>query len=219
MVGTWGGDHLQGATAQGVAKIFGVFFFLLLILCNFAAQMDTSGTYTIDLQDLFDAPQDYCFELGGEFFDTMASTLLNTGQVSVRLHAERQCDTCLLDFAFEGEVTVPCDRCLDDMQVAVEGESQIKVLVGGREATADDEVAVPADQKQLDVSWLMYEMIALEVPLTHVHEEGQCNAEMMKTLAQHMVGECDEEHAAHQSDGEAATDPRWNGLKKIIDNN
>lgn len=67
----------------------------------------------------------------------------------------------------DGVVSVPCDRCLDDMSVAVSG---------------DDSVMVAADATDVDITWRVYETIALAIPLTHVHAEGGCNETMIEKL-------------------------------------
>ena len=58
------------------------------------------------------------------------------------------------------------------------------------------------------MAWLIYEFIALDIPIKHVHAPGKCNAAMIKAL---------EEHSATRSSDEdgAAVDPRWSELEKL----
>ena len=74
-----------------------------------------------------------------------------------------------------------------------------------------DAVIVSEEEGLLDIAWLMYELISLSLPMQHVHEDGLCNKEMMTRLAEHS--------ANVHADGESTADPRWNELKKILDNN
>ena len=49
--------------------------------------------------------------------------------------------------------------------------------------------------------WYLYEMVALEIPIRHVHPEGECNAEVMNRL--------------NGADKERQTDPRWAALEQL----
>ena len=74
----------------------------------------------------------------------------------------------------------------------------------------------------------MYEFIALTVPMKHVHGPGKCNKSMTSKLSKHLRTTVDEpaedgfegnDEEAEAEGGEQAIDPRWNELKKILDNN
>jgi uncharacterized metal-binding protein YceD (DUF177 family) len=58
----------------------------------------------------------------------------------------------------------------------------------------------------------LLESVALEIPITHAHPEGECNIEMEKLLQQYSGAKEETE------DGEPV-DSRWSELKKLIDNN
>jgi hypothetical protein len=60
--------------------------------------------------------------------------------------------------------------------------------------------------------------------MKHVHPAGKCNKEMTSRLSHLMRTEAgdDEEfggEADEADDAERPVDPRWNELKKILDNN
>ena len=71
----------------------------------------------------------------------------------------------------------------------------------------------------------MYEFIALSIPMKHVHAPGKCNKAMMGTLNKYLRVSADENAEEMEveeetaDDKEQVIDPRWNELKKIIDNN
>jgi uncharacterized metal-binding protein YceD (DUF177 family) len=75
----------------------------------------------------------------------------------------------------------------------------------------DDVVTVPEDEGILDLSWLIYEFIILDIPIKHVHAPGKCNPAMMKVLQEHSVDRDSEEV------GEDRMDPRWDVLRKLKD--
>ena len=67
-----------------------------------------------------------------------------------------------------GSVTVPCDRCLEDLEIPVE--------------TGFEESYVP-EGDELDLSQDVYDYVCIALPLQKVHPEGQCNPDTIKYLS------------------------------------
>jgi uncharacterized metal-binding protein YceD (DUF177 family) len=119
-------------------------------------------------------------------------------------------------FDISGTVRIPCDRCLDDMDQPVETQLRLVAKLVASELVAgspdeDDIVMVDERDGVLDLSWFIYESIALAVPIQHVHQPGDCNDAMMRVLSEHS--------AARSSDADAKQeiDPRWEKLKGLLD--
>lgn len=191
--------------------------------CKFAAQMDVLGSYRIDLKNMRTDSETYRFSLDNAFFDAVEGTLVRNGNVGVTLRVSKAAGIYELRFHIEGCVTVPCDRCLDDMELRIDTESVLRAKLGDEYADEGDMVVVPFEDGTLDVAWHIYEFIVLEVPIQHVHEPGHCNTEMIKVLAQHSAtirDEADDNSGEDTGDdGGKPTDPRWDKLKEILDNN
>ena len=47
--------------------------------------------------------------------------------------------------------------------------------------------------KQIDLSWLAYELIIVNLPLVHSHQDGGCNPEMDALLQDHLCAEVEDE--------------------------
>lgn len=168
--------------------------------------------------------QSFEYKLGTEFFKDMESSDIFGGDVNVQLTVRNANGIYYLDFKINGTVTILCDRCLDEMQHEVETTYNICVKYGEEYCDDDDKVLIiPESDRFLNVAHLINDSIELTIPLKHVHPEGQCNEEMSKKLQEHSVNETDDEgntYAAYEEDEEDnATDPRWDALKKIKDNN
>ena len=79
----------------------------------------------------------------------------------------------------------------------------------------------------LNIAWFMYEFIALAIPMKHTHALGQCNKEMTGRLHKYLRTSVDEgedddsavEEGFEMNNVEKPIDPRWNELKKFLDNN
>lgn len=190
--------------------------------------MDLLDNYKIDLKSMRTDRADYQFVLDNAYFEAVRGSEVERGQADVHLSVKKTAGAFELTFNIEGIIQIPCDRCLELMDQRIETVSVLKVKLGEEYADEGDIIVIPEYDGVLDVSWLIYEMIALEIPIKHVHEPGQCNGAMMGTLERLMTdfGDQDKEEntVTNHSDGEFSDnqrpiDPRWNELKKILDNN
>ena len=88
-----------------------------------------------------------------------------------------------LKLSVHGTVFVVCDRCLDPMPLEIEDEQEI---------FSEDEEEMSDYKSQmstLDLQWLAYEIVSINIPLVHSHQPGECNQQMELLLHDHL---CDE---------------------------
>ena len=69
--------------------------------------------------------------------------------------------------AIAGSVTVPCDRCLENLAIPVD--------------TSFEETYTP-ESMVLDISQEVYDFVLTSLPMVRVHPEGGCNSETTKYL-------------------------------------
>lgn len=187
--------------------------------------MDTLDLYKIDVLNLRADSETFRYAVGDDFFQAVQSNVIKGGRLDVELAVKKTAGAFRFTFRIAGTVTVACDRCLEDMQLPVETEREMTVKLGEDYFDDGDIVTIPYEDGVADVAWNLYEFIALEVPLKHVHEEGACDETMLGVLNEHRAGEPDNGGAENDTaneeprDRERPTDPRWNELKKILDNN
>lgn len=184
--------------------------------------MNVLDSYKIDLKNMRTGVAEYRFKLDHTFFDAVEGTLVKNGNVDVDLKArETGGDGFIFTFQIKGTVHVPCDRCLEDMEVEIDSERKLTVTLGDEYADDGELITLPYEDAVIDVAWIIYEFIVLEVPITHMHEPGSCNASMMEALTPHLVAqsEGDDRQEGDAEDDEDHIDPRWSELKKILDNN
>lgn len=166
-------------------------------------------SFKIDLKGLETGVTTFQYDLGDAYFSAVGGSEVGGGNVHVRLDVRRSSVHYELDFSISGTVKVACDLCLDDMEQPVEAQRHIVAKFG--EECSEDENLVIVDENEgvLDVAWLIYEFIALAVPVRHVHAPGKCNPVMIKALEEHSAARSSEE------DGVKAVDPRWSELEKL----
>ncbi len=157
-------------------------------------------------EDSFEAS----FLLGNEYFESLEDADIQRGEVHATVAiSEVATGEYELHLTVEGSVTVQCDRCLDDMEQPVTGESVYTVRTGQAAGGDDDILWVDSHDGVLSVAWPIYETIALFIPIKHVHAPGQCNDAMTQKF---------NELSATRSGDETeddATDPRWAQLATL----
>lgn len=169
--------------------------------------------YNVELKDLKDQQASYQWIVDQEFFAIVDGDEVQKGSVDVNLTVTRLTGAFKLEFQVAGNVIVTCDRCLDDMTLPIENTGELKVRLGEDFGDDGDVVIVPESQGFVNVAWYIYEFIALAIPIKHVHAPGKCNKGMMDKYEEFSVGN-DPEDGSEPS----GTDPRWDELNNIIEN-
>ena len=149
------------------------------------------------------------YDLDEQFFSSLDDAQIQSGSLHVSGSIRKATGFYELLLHTVGTVCVPCDRCLDMMDQPIEADLHLTVKLGSEDTDEDDVIIVDEDEAILDISWLIYESIALAVPIQHVHQPGDCNVAMSEKLQ--------ELSAARSSDADAQKpiDPRWEALLKL----
>ncbi|MGN1376508.1 MAG: YceD family protein [Prevotella sp.] len=165
--------------------------------------------FDINLEDLEEGLTEFRFHLDKDYFEAVGGHEIHAGDIETVLSVRRTGASFSLKFDMKGTVIQPCDVCLDDVELPLSAEGELKVRLGEENSEDEDMIIVNKDDCHLDVSWYIYEFVALNIPIKHVHAPGKCNPAMIKALQEHS--------AARSSDGdeESAIDPRWSELEKL----
>ena len=148
--------------------------------------MTTETPHIIELSTLEIGRYSFDYQLDNAYLQSVEKTELLGG--TVQAHAdldlrERDFD---LRIRVEGTVQVVCDRGLDPMDIVVD---------------AEDDMDLDEDTKTLDLEWLAYELVIVNLPLVHSHQPGGCNPQMDALLQSHL---CTEPEDEDMDDTEAA---------------
>jgi uncharacterized metal-binding protein YceD (DUF177 family) len=172
-----------------------------------------SGLFTIPISGLKEGRHCYDFEINKKFFDQFEESEIKEGSLTAVVEAEKLTTHIDLTFRIEGSVNISCDRCLGVFRQAVSCENRLLVNFGRVSDDNDpDIITLPADENELDLRQYLYEYIILALPIQRVHPadksgKSACDPEMLKKLREHIA------------DDEKIYDPRWDGLKKLMNNN
>ena len=165
--------------------------------------------FKIDLKALTEDVTPLQWELDDQYFGALDDAEVQGGALHVSGSIRKAVGFFELQLAISGTVRIPCDRCLDLMDQPIDTSLQLIVRLGSESAEQDDIIIVDEAEGVLDTSWVIYESIALAVPIQHVHQPGDCNDAMLRMLNEHSAAR------SGDADAEVETDPRWEALKKL----
>jgi len=142
--------------------------------------MSENNHTIIDLKRLPIGVHQFDVELDDDFFAAQEKSEILSGKVVGQATLNLREEDYLLNIAVRGTVFVVCDRCLDPMPIEIEvNDEMIDSL--------NDAAELPNDE--LDLSWLAYEIVSINIPIVHCHQAGECNQQMELLLHDHL---CDE---------------------------
>ena len=164
---------------------------------------------------------EYEYHLDKQFFVNMENTEIHNSDLQVKLTVNYRNDVYDMTFDITGNITLLCDRCLDDLILPINETYHLVVKYGDKYSDETDELLeIPESDNYLNVAYMIFDTVALAIPMKHVHPHGECNRAMRAALKKHSA-QADEDDMDIDNDGDDTqdSDPRWDELKKLIDNN
>ena len=167
-------------------------------------------TFKIDLKGMKTDEQRLELDVNGDFFKDLNTSEVNGGALHVSVSIRKATGFYELLFHTEGTVIIPCDICLDDMEQPIVTDNCLVAKLGAETNTEDDDVVIVDENEGiLDTAWLIYEFIALAIPIKHVHAPGECNSVMTQKLEELSGADLRGKEEADE------IDPRWEALLKL----
>lgn len=149
--------------------------------------MSRQDHYMIDLSRLPIGTHVFEIQLDSDFFASLEKSEILSGDVAAKIVLNLREESYQLNIAVQGTVFVVCDRCLDPMPLDIIDEQEIW-------SEEEENDLSPMTTHQLDLSWLAYEIVSINIPLVHSHQAGECNKHMELLLQDHLCDEPDPEN-------------------------
>jgi uncharacterized protein len=172
-----------------------------------------SGSYAIGFSGLKEGRHTFDFEIDDKFFEKFEESEIKEGSLFAYIELDKRSTHLDLLIKINGKVKVCCDRCLEMFFFPVECENRLLVKFGTKIGDDDpDIISLPAEEHELDLQQNFYEYIHLALPIKRVHPDDQngnstCDPAMLEKLKELIV------------DDENENDPRWDELRKLMNNN
>jgi uncharacterized metal-binding protein YceD (DUF177 family) len=160
---------------------------------NFAADfapMSEQNHYIIDLKRLPVGTHHFDIQLDNDFFTSLEKSEILRGEVAASATLNLREEDYQLNITVHGTVFVVCDRCLDPMPLEIDDEQEI---------FSEDEDEDPMENgkcpngNSLDLTWLAYEIVSINIPIVHSHQAGECNKQMELLLQDHLCDDLEPE--------------------------
>ncbi len=162
--------------------------------------MNCLESLKIDLKGLKDEETSLEFILDDTYFEALDGADVKKGSLHVSVSIRKATGFFEFDFHTDGEIVIPCDRCLDDMTLPVDTDNRLIVKLGSVYSEEDDVIVVPENEGILDMAWLIYEFVALVIPIRHVHAPGKCNPAMTQALEELSADRSSDEESSQSVD-------------------
>jgi len=172
-----------------------------------------SGSFVIPLSGLKEGHHTIDFEIDKEFFEQIEESEVKEGCLIANIEMDKRSSHLDMIIRVSGSVRISCDRCLEIFSQPVSSENRLLVKFGEKIEDIDPDIlSVPTDDYKLDLQQQIYEFIMLALPIKRVHPadkkgKSTCDPVMLKKLEELLIIE------------EKENDPRWDELKKLMNNN
>lgn len=125
--------------------------------------------------------------LDDTYFAALEQDEILGGQCTAHVEMVVREESFALHLEVNGTVQVTCDRCLDPMDCDVEPfEEDFLLKLAQEDGEDDDAIYVNREHPDFHLGWLLYEVIAVRLPVVHSHQSGECNAQMEALLQSHL---------------------------------
>ena len=160
--------------------------------------------YIIQFVSLKQGAHYFEFNINNKFFEEFDCLDFLSSSFKVEIEFIKQSTMMLLNFNFTGKITVPCDRCLEDVSVPIEGTEKLIVKFGNEDYEGTDDIVIlPENEHEINVAQYIYEFIEINIPQKRAHDEDECDIETINKLNELTIK------------NEKDIDPRWSGLNKF----
>ncbi len=135
---------------------------------------------TLQLNELAQGKHHFNYALDDAYFRSIERSEILGGDVAAEADLVLRESDYSLHIHAQGTVQLTCDRCLAPMDYNVDIE--------------DDILPEEADEQTdtLDLRWLTYELITINLPLVHSHPDGECMQDMQILLQTHLCSTMDD---------------------------
>ncbi len=174
--------------------------------------MNELDRFHIDIYKLSNSSHEYDFEFGDAFFTEQEGSIIEKGSGDVHVELEKNESFIKMTIQINSKVELVCDRSLDPFDFDIDIVRNIIFKYGEEEIELDDEVVmITRDTQRLNLAQYIYEFIGLEIPMKRLHprfNDDNNDDELVYS---------DEDRKVEED--ETLSDPRWEALKKLKENN
>ena len=155
---------------------------------------------------------EFAYQIRNTFFESFGYTEFNGAAIAITAILDKMSTMMELSIAAKGTVNVNCDLTNEPYDQALNSNLDLVIKFGDVFNNEDDEILIlPHGEHQVDIAQYIYEMLVLSVPKKRIHP-GVLDG----TLKSAALEKLQELEPKEQNNASKKTDPRWDGLKKLL---
>ncbi len=181
-----------------------------------AVKMKPFEAFRIPIMSLENKVYEYQMEGNSDFFEAFEQDWIKKGAFKVVVKLDKSPTMIQVYLHINAELQMICDRSLEVFDYPIEvNEKLIFKFADYSEDMGDNLFLLDRKEPYLDLSQDIYDFIAVQVPMKKLHprfvnkNDNSLDDEFLYTT------ETEEEFEQNEQE----TDPRWNILKNLTDNN
>ena len=156
------------------------------------------------------------YQINKAFFESFDYDEFESADIKVSVVFDKKNTMLELNFKHKGTIHVPCDLTNEMFDFPIKGKVKVIVQFGEEYNDDNDELLIlPHGEHEINISQIIYEMIALSIPFRKVHpgvKDGTLDSEALRKLNELRVEEIKEDN----KNTEDNIDPRWDKLKQLL---
>lgn len=156
------------------------------------------------------------YPINVSFFEFFKNIDVNAAQVTVKLELNKLDNLLQIMIQGSGVLEMTCDRCLSDVSYPVENNFTVIYHLNAAEDKIEEAHQVNLDlfyikgnQFSVNVAESIYQSFLTEIPMVKRCDDiefGACSDDMINKI----------ENLERSNEQKLESDPRWDGLKKLI---
>ncbi|MSP84845.1 MAG: DUF177 domain-containing protein [Flavobacteriaceae bacterium] len=157
------------------------------------------------------------YQINKAFFDSFDYDEFESADIKVSVFFIKKSNILELNLKHKGTIYVPCDLTNEMFYFPIKGNLKVIVQFGEEYNDDNDELLIlPHGEHEINISQIIYEMIALSIPFRKVHpgvKDGTLDSEALRKLNELRVDELKKDRNKKTEDN---IDPRWDKLKQLL---
>jgi len=175
--------------------------------------LETKNKIKIPFVGTKEGVHEFKIQLNKSFIDEfVVDSAIERADIKVSIALHKMKTVSHLDITVKGSLFLPCDRCLETTEVAVNISETAYIKVRGESENEDDDniLYINPNESDVDCSHFVYECLILSIPLRVIHAESgrgqKCNPEILKLFTT---------NSTQTNSNKNDIDSRWEQLKNI----
>lgn len=201
------------------------FFVKLSYFYNFASHyvclavlfdMNFGNRYNVNLLSITSEAEVFEYHIDDNFFANIEDSILTGGDIDVKCTISLTGNVYSASISYTGEIKTSCDRCLADIYYDADFSRDFVIRFTDDQYDEDEDyIDIPRKDGIIDLSGIIYSDLVLSLPMVVMHEEGECDEEMLGQYSNIFVDDIPEDGIEKDENG---VDVRWQELKKLRKN-